>query len=128
MRIFGDDAHDEDGQLVLQSDTLLVGDAGREALQAAVDVENHLVVLDVRLQLIDAGHRLHVVRTDINQQRPDAASQVVVHQAVVAQRKRLPHVVGGRAFVCQGCFDAFTFGRLLFVLGHWRYYYEGAII
>lgn len=49
MRIFRDDAHNEDGELVLQCYTLLVRDAGWEAFKAAVHVEYHLIVLDVRL-------------------------------------------------------------------------------
>lgn len=99
MRIFGDDAHDKDSELVLQSDTLLVGDSGWKPFDAAVHIEDNLIVLDVRLEGVDAGHGLYLIGIDVDQEGPDSTTQVIVDQAVVGQSERLPDVVVGRSFV-----------------------------
>lgn len=106
MRIFGNDTHDEDGELVLQCDSLLVGDARWKALQAAIYIENDLVVLGMRFQVFDARHGLHLVRVDVHEQRPNLSPQIVIDQSVIAQSKLFPHIqVGALVVVCKGCFD-----------------------
>jgi hypothetical protein len=77
MRILDNHLQDENGELVLQGKTLLVGNARGKALQRPVHIQDHLIVLAVLGQLRQERSLVQTVRVDFQQQRPYSAPQII---------------------------------------------------